>query len=388
MENFNIESLLSSIESKKVNLNWAKANYGLVEKMRRKIKEESSFPSTSKNDVSQIMDEHRLDKLFESRFDATAMNDIDLKHFQLKSILNELRQNFGVNITKEIIDQLIKRFLHENSEQFQSHRKEVFNFLMEILETRPPINAYYRWEWICIILSDFREAYSDIDLLKVLEKFSKEILKYFKNDKLPLEFKQFLLALLEYDYAVLCANNLTTVKDQSHLFQDVSTKTLKITNNKKSLSTFNQLPTTPRNNNGIEKMEDLDNYPLAYLILCLVNCEAGNFREFISTRLETVIVQDLLMHFHPKEYPLDYCRIYARLVGLLLDILLFVERQGDMNIFDVENDVSRKLKKLVIKIRNEHDFEEIKGKNKNVLEKDVDFEWRMFLQMAGVPWIG
>uniref|UniRef100_A0A914LC97 Uncharacterized protein n=1 Tax=Meloidogyne incognita TaxID=6306 RepID=A0A914LC97_MELIC len=80
--------------------------------MRRKIKEESSFPSTSKNDVSQIMDEHRQDKLFESRFDATAMNDIDLKHFQLKSILNELRQNFGVNITKEIIDQLIRRFLH------------------------------------------------------------------------------------------------------------------------------------------------------------------------------------------------------------------------------------------------------------------------------------
>ena len=112
-----------------------------------------------------------------------------------------------------------------------------------------------------------------------------------------------MLALLEYDYAVLCANNLETVKDQSHLFQDVSTKTssIKITNNKKSLSTFNQLPTTPGRNVGIEKMEDLDNYPLAYLILCSVSREAGNFRELISTRLETVIVQDLLMHFHPKE---------------------------------------------------------------------------------------
>jgi len=74
----------------------------------------------------------------------------------------------------------IFKIFQENSEQFQSHRKEVFNFLMEILETRPPINEYSRWEWMCIILSDFSEAYSDHDLLRTLQKFSKEILKYFK----------------------------------------------------------------------------------------------------------------------------------------------------------------------------------------------------------------
>uniref|UniRef100_A0A1I8AY64 Uncharacterized protein n=1 Tax=Meloidogyne hapla TaxID=6305 RepID=A0A1I8AY64_MELHA len=304
MDTFNIDSILSSIQSNKVNLNWATANFGLVERMRRKIKKESSFPSTSKMNDSQIMYEHRLEKLFESRFDAVAMNDIDLKHFQLKSILNELRQNFGVNISKEIIDQLIRRFLHEKSEQFEPHRKEVFNFLMEILESHPPINAYARWEWICILLSDFKEAHSDVELLITLKNFSVQVLKFLKDDKHSLEFKQFLLAFLEYDYAVLCANNLKTVKDQKHLFQDVSTKkhslTITNTNTKKSLSTINSLPSTPRRV-GIDKMEDLDNFPLGYLILCSVRPDASNLYESIPTKLENVIVFDLLMHFHPKE---------------------------------------------------------------------------------------
>ena len=40
MENFNIDLIISSIESKNVNLNWATANLGLVEKMRKSIKQE------------------------------------------------------------------------------------------------------------------------------------------------------------------------------------------------------------------------------------------------------------------------------------------------------------------------------------------------------------
>ncbi|KAF7640407.1 hypothetical protein Mgra_00000227 [Meloidogyne graminicola] len=302
MENFDPGLIFSSIKSNKINLNWATSNLGLLEKMRINAnKKESSFPSINKLDNSQFIDETCQGKLFERR---SAINDNNSQEFQIKAILSELRQNFGTNIPREIIDQLIRRYLHNNFEQFQFIRKEVFKFLMEILEANLPTTAHKRWEWVCIILSDFTEVYSDINFLYTLSNFSKIILKYFKDDKISLEFKQFFLNLLEYDYAFICLNNKNTIKDQQHLFREVlNNKRDVITVNKnnltkKNLSTINQLPSTPRRI-GIGSMDDLNNFPLIYFLLCFIKPDACNFHEHILNKLESIIVQDLLMHFHP-----------------------------------------------------------------------------------------
>jgi hypothetical protein len=47
--------------------------------------------------------------------------------------------------------------------------------------------------------------------------------------------------------------------------------------------------------------------------------------------------------------------VYARLTGLLLDVLLYVERKGNSSVRNVETDITPKVHELVKKIRINHD---------------------------------
>jgi hypothetical protein len=51
----------------------------------------------------------------------------------------------------------------------------------------------------------------------------------------------------------------------------------------------------------------------------------------------------------------EFCRIYARLIGLLLDVKFFVDKQGAPYIDDVENDIGKELQNIVMKIWKQHD---------------------------------
>jgi hypothetical protein len=56
----------------------------------------------------------------------------------------------------------------------------VYNYLMELLDTKPPISTEDRWFWICVIASKYGPSYDDDANMPILGTFSKETLQFFK----------------------------------------------------------------------------------------------------------------------------------------------------------------------------------------------------------------
>lgn len=51
------------------------------------------------------------------------------------------------------------------------HRKDIYNFLEELLEFKLPLNSRQRWDWICIVNSKFGADYRDDQVLRMLKDF-------------------------------------------------------------------------------------------------------------------------------------------------------------------------------------------------------------------------
>jgi hypothetical protein len=100
---------------------------------------------------------------------------------------------------------------------------------------------------------------------------------HFRKDRKTLEYKQFLLTLLEYDYAAILARTRSNgINNQLHKFTKISTRGM-----------------------NFGTMEDLDNIPLAYLLLCKFVTGTRTIQELEPEYLNKLIIGELLMNFDP-----------------------------------------------------------------------------------------
>lgn len=340
------------INNAELDLSWAAMNSGLIDRMAIKMEKTASVaPSTTTTeDYKEFNDKNRLEKLFECNRDTKAMQDIDVKHFLINTVLNEFRQNKAeARLTNQTIDQFIRYFGYDSFENVPAHRKEIWNLVMELLELKLPLTALKRWDWICIITSRHSPSYEDSELLQTLDIFSNETYRFMNEERRPYEFKLFLLTLLEYDYAAMLARR------------------------RQADNGGDELPKKSLRGVPVENIEHLDNYPLAYLLLCKFTREIHSFQE--RSNVDSLVL-NILMQFNPKVGPMNMTSVYARLTGLLLDVLLYVERKGNSSVRNVETDITPKVHELVKKIRINHDG-----------GKPGGMEWRTFLDMCNVPWI-
>ena len=115
-------------------------------------------------------------------------------------------------------------------------------------------------------------------MLKFYTKYNTYSILYKKNsnfseERRPYEFKLFLLTLLEYDYAAMLARR------------------------RQADNGGDELPKKSLRGVPVENIEHLDNYPLAYLLLCKFTREIHSFQE--RSNVDSLVL-NILMQFNPK----------------------------------------------------------------------------------------
>ncbi|KAL3090050.1 hypothetical protein niasHS_006502 [Heterodera schachtii] len=415
----NVFDLIAELEKegRHVRLDWLSSNSALVDRFQTDIvrlaEEEYSLYAASSNKLQRIAAAEgaykynrteELDKLFEKDRDSEALREANVRHFLINRILDEFRPNIR-RLSALPIERTIDAFCLNQPKDIEQHVLDVYDFLMDCLELRPPISADLRWLWICVVTGDQADQNDDGQVRDNVRKFIDKCCNIFRNDVRSNQYKLFLLTLLEYDYAATAARRrhrteaplLGSDGDEArgaaanHGIGNISSCSSAAANvsscsalapppSASSSSALLRLASASvssasahKRNVLLNSVADLDDHPLVYLLLCHVHPNTTHFSEHAHNKLDALVL-DLLLKFNPAnpEQHIRTSRLYARLVGLLLDVLLFVELGADpYNHITKYRQISEKLRNLLRKVRKQNNEE----------------EWSIFVDLAGVPWV-
>ncbi|KAI3421029.1 hypothetical protein GPALN_014656 [Globodera pallida] len=381
-----VADLIAELEKDKqhAQLDWLSANSPLVKRFQEDIarlsEETTNSSSNLRSDVYKYNRSEELDRLFEKDRDSKAMRELNVRHFLINRVLDEFRPNIR-RLSALTIERTIATFCVNQRKEVEQHTLDVYDFLMDCVEHRPPLTAEQRWFWMCVVTSMHADHNDDGQVRDNVRIFVDKCCTFFKNDIRSHEYKLFLLTLLEYDYAATVARQRHRI-EPSGSGGDAKSEApraraaavlLSTTSSSTTSSSSSSAAGALKRNVPLNSMADLDTFPLVYLMLCRVHNDSANFSEQANNKLYALIL-DVLLSFNPRNLKqhIRVSRLYARLVGLLLDVLLFVELGADpYHQITKPGQITDKLRVLLRKVRKQND----------------DMEWSIFVDLAGVPWL-
>uniref|UniRef100_A0A914HEU0 Uncharacterized protein n=1 Tax=Globodera rostochiensis TaxID=31243 RepID=A0A914HEU0_GLORO len=385
-----VADLIAELEKDKqhARLDWLAANSPLVNRFQEdiaRLSEETTNSSSSnrRSDVYKYNRSDELDRLFEKDRDSKAMRELNVRHFLINRVLDEFRPNIR-RLSALTIERTIATFCVNQRKEVEQHTLDVYDFLMDCVEHQPPLTAEHRWFWMCVVTSMHADHNDDGQVRDNVRTFGDKCCTFFKNDIRSHEYKLFLLTLLEYDYAATVARQRHRIESSGCGSGDAKSKapraTVVLSTTSSTSSTASSSSSSAaaaaaaqKRNLPLNSMADLDTFPLVYLMMCRVHNDSANFSEQANNKLYALIL-DVLLSFNPRnpKQHIRVSRLYARLVGLLLDVLLFVELGADpYHQITKPGQITDKLSVLLRKVRKQND----------------DMEWSIFVDLADVPWI-
>ncbi|KAI1733066.1 hypothetical protein Ddc_01976 [Ditylenchus destructor] len=261
--------------------------------------------------TTSTIDIEKLDRIFcKKDKDSEHMREICIREVQFDVLLNKLGEEDRSLIvsSSEVITRTIEQFCLDISEDARRQRKHACNFVALCLHDNPPTTDESRNLWLDVIMLvnppvRTNTSFKDSTLLSKSQgtesisntktmNFGRKCRKIFTEDIWPIEFKMLVLNVLEHDYAGL----LQKINDNDNSHGRRVPRTFK-SKDQNVMSAYDPATT-----------------PLAYLLIVsdkssVVEALAKKYRESINV---------------------DSRKLFAGLIGLLLDILLWQHCKDSM----------------------------------------------------------
>uniref|UniRef100_A0A915D1I3 Uncharacterized protein n=1 Tax=Ditylenchus dipsaci TaxID=166011 RepID=A0A915D1I3_9BILA len=246
------------------------------------------------------MEKAEVDKVFRDKEkECGHMKDKKVKPLQFDLIINYMRTNRS-SMSIHSLNRIISEFCGDPSDDFCIQRSEAWTFIMEHLEECPPLNLESRKFWMELVSFGKSPIIRCENLVKAFHNSC--LLKFGRYEDVSYDYQLFLLELLEWDFAAVLSN-----------FESSATE---IVENPKTSSR------TARTKIDLSSMDNLELIPLAFTLICAL--KKG---DLVENALDQEHLYERLSGLFEKATDLCSKKLYARLIGLLFDVHLFVNKR-------------------------------------------------------------
>uniref|UniRef100_A0A914BWV7 Uncharacterized protein n=1 Tax=Acrobeloides nanus TaxID=290746 RepID=A0A914BWV7_9BILA len=303
----------------KAGTSWLDEHQQILDIIRRKIELKET------DQLISDFDDEAITELFNEHFPRDIANNDFNSLLSTMDVVNEMKERFPkphVDFMQHIID--IIQWTPSDKDKMGMFNAEILRKLYKLLDEWPMHDNASRWYWLeMFTIVETDQANLDEVFATALFSFRKMIIDMFDNTNLKkknnrkhsIDFMEFVVTLLEFDYAgvLLCENE-----------------------NSASQS------------NRSVKIEFIDQFhiPLAYFLLCENTEDKGYYYQASMNNAKKLLKK--WIEYMQKEEDQRVRFVYARLIGLCLDSMM--TQQVDLSLTNMSKKLFSNLNRSSCKI--------------------------------------